>query len=43
MEKLINEGKKDKAKKIIELAMTKMPLDKLWLLLHGRTICRRIL
>jgi len=27
MEQLINEGKKDKAKKIIELAMTKMPMD----------------
>ncbi|MCR5860730.1 DUF2723 domain-containing protein [Flavobacterium sp. J372] len=27
METLINEGKKDKAKKIIELAMTKMPID----------------
>lgn len=27
MEQLINEGKKDKAKKIIDLAMTKMPID----------------
>ncbi|TBX70961.1 DUF2723 domain-containing protein [Flavobacterium silvisoli] len=27
MEKLINEGKKEKAKKIIELALTKMPMD----------------
>jgi hypothetical protein len=27
MEQLINEGKKDKAKKIIDLAMTKMPVD----------------
>ncbi|MBF6641185.1 DUF2723 domain-containing protein [Flavobacterium sp. J49] len=27
MEQLINEGKKDKAKKIIELALTKMPMD----------------
>jgi len=27
MEALINEGKKDKAKKIIELAMTNMPID----------------
>jgi hypothetical protein len=27
MEALINEGKKDKAKKIIDLAMTKMPLE----------------
>jgi hypothetical protein len=27
MEQLINEGKKDKAKKIIDLAMTKMPMD----------------
>jgi hypothetical protein len=27
MEKLINEDKKDKAKKIIDLAMTKMPMD----------------
>jgi hypothetical protein len=26
-EKLINEGKKDKAKKVIDLAMTKMPVD----------------
>jgi hypothetical protein len=28
MDQLILEGKKDKAKKVIELAMTKMPLDK---------------
>lgn len=27
MEALINEGKKDKAKKVIDLAMTKMPVD----------------
>lgn len=27
MEKLINDGQKDKAKKIIELALTKMPMD----------------
>ncbi|WP_284653698.1 glycosyltransferase family 117 protein [Flavobacterium terrisoli] len=27
MEQLINEGKKDKAKKVIDLAMTKMPMD----------------
>lgn len=27
MEQLINEGKKDKAKKVIDLAMTKMPVD----------------
>ena len=27
MEKLINEGKKDKAEKIIDMAMTKMPMD----------------
>ena len=27
MEKLINEGKTDKAKKIIALALTKMPMD----------------
>lgn len=27
MEQLINEGKKDKAKKIIEIALTKMPMD----------------
>ncbi|WP_333600969.1 glycosyltransferase family 117 protein [Flavobacterium sp.] len=27
MEQLINEGKKDKAKKIIDLALTKMPMD----------------
>jgi hypothetical protein len=27
MEQLINEGKKDKAKKIIELGLTKMPMD----------------
>ena len=29
MEQLINEGKTDKAKKVIELAMTKMPLKNL--------------
>ncbi len=27
MEQLINEGKKDKAKKILDMAMTKMPMD----------------